>query len=225
MRERDALLLAGGGLVAAWWFFGDPEPGGVLGDVRQFVNAAVDLVLQGQRLTRCPYDTTTGVVPCDPQALADSTPYDLETYSLARAIASEEGRGSQQLQLAIGWAIKNRANAGSGSITTLVTHAKVASHSSLYGTQRNIDPSEGGGPHGPSDRYCSTASDPYDGHAQIALAIQNGTLPDTTGGAEYFDRPAHDDNPDKVIADRAAAGLVVADVPGVPSSIRFWRPA
>ncbi len=222
--DVELLLLAAAGVGLAWWFFGDPEEGGPLGSVRQLVNDAVDLVVQGKRLTHAPYDTTTGVVNVDPQALADSTTYDLETYALARAIASEEGRGSQQLQLAVGWAIKNRADAGSGSIATLVTHAKVASHSGLFGTQRNIDPSEGGGPSGPSDRYCSTANDPYDGHAQIALAIQNGTFQDPTGGAQYFDRPAHDDNPEKTAANRLAAGLVQADVPGVDSSIRFWRP-
>ena len=225
MRDRDLLLAAAAAVVVAWWAFGDDEEGGVLGDVRQAVNDAVNLIVQGQRLTHAPYDTTTGVVPGDPQALADSTSYDLETYSLARAIASEEGRSSNFVQLCVGWAIKNRADATSGSITTLVTKAKVASHSGFYGTQRNIDPSEGGGPKGPSDRFCSTANDPYDGHAQIALAIQNGTLEDPTGGAQYFDRPAGDDNAAKTAANRAAAGLAQADIPGLPSSIRFWVPA
>jgi hypothetical protein len=223
VRDRDALLLAGAGVVAAWWLLGDNEEGGLLGDARQLVNAAVNLVAQGDRLTRCPYDTTTGVVPCDPQGLADSTTYDLETYALARAIASEEGRGSQLLQLAVGWSIKNHADAGSGSIATLVTHAKYAPHSGLFGTQRNIEAGTPG--YNGSDRYCSTANDPYDGHAQIALAIQNGTFADPTGGAQYFDRPAGDDNAAQTAANRAAAGLVEADVPGVPSSIRFWRPA
>lgn len=221
--DLEILLLAAAGVGLAWWFFGDPEEGGPLGAARQLVNDAVDLVVQGKRLTRAPYDTTTGVVKVDPQALADSTDYDLETYALARAIASEEGRGSQQLQLAVGWAIKNRANAGSGSIATLVLHAKYGPHSGFFGTQRNIEAGTPG--YNDSDRYCSTANDPYDGHAQIALAIQNGTFQDPTGGAQYFDRPAHDDDPEKTAANRAASGLVLADVAGVDSSIRFWRPA
>jgi hypothetical protein len=213
------------GLVAVWWLLGDNEEGGLLGDARQLIDAGVDLVVRGQRLTHAPYDTTTGVVPGTPQSLADQTSYDLETYSLARAISSEEGRSSDDTKLAIGWAIKNRADAGAGSITALVTHAKVSSHSGSYGTQRNIDPDAGGGPHGPSDRYCSTANDPYDGDAQIALAIQNGTLPDPTGGAQYFDRSAQDDNAEEVATNRAADGLVLADVSGdIASGLEFWRP-
>ena len=225
-RATKIALAAGAAVVVAWWFLGPDEEGGLLGDARQLIDSAVDLVVRGARLTHAPYDTDTGVVPGSPQDLADQTTYDLETYSLARAISSEEGRGSADTKLAIGWAIKNRADAGGGSITALVTHAKVAAHSGYYGTQRNIDASAGGGPKGPSDRYCSTANDPYEGDAQIAFAIQTGQLPDPTGGAQYFDRSAQDDNPQKVLDSRAAAGLVLADVSGdVDSAIEFWRPA
>jgi hypothetical protein len=224
-RETKIAIAVAAALVAAWWLLGDNEEGGLLGDTRQLIDAGVDLVLRGQRLTHAPYDTTTGVVPGSPQALADQTPYDLETYALARAISSEEGRANDDTKLAIGWAIKNRADAGGGSIAALVTHANAASHRGYFGTERNIDPAEGGGPHGPSDRYCSTANDPYDGDAQIAYAIQTGTLPDPTGGAQYFDRSALDDNAEKVANNRTAAGLVLADVGGdVSSGLEFWRP-
>lgn len=225
-RETKIAIGVGFALVAAWWFLGDNEEGGILGDARQVIDAGVDLVTRGARLTHAPYDTDTGVVPGSPQSLADQTSYDLETYSLARAISSEEGRSSDDTKLAIGWAIKNRADAGGGSITALVTHAKVASHSGSYGTQRNIDETAGGGQKGPSDRYCSTANDPYDGDAQIAYAIQTGSLPDPTGGAQYFDRSAQDDNADEVATNRANEGLVLADVAGdIASGLEFWRPA
>lgn len=224
MSDDDALVLVGLGLVAAWWYFGPDEEGGLLGTVRQLIDDGVDLVTRGQRLTSAPYDTTTGVVPGNPQDLADQTTYDLETYSLARAISSEEGRANDDTKLAIGWAIKNRADASSGSITSLVTHAKEPTHSGFYGTQRNIDSNTAG--YNGSDRYCSTGNDPYDGDAQIALAIQNGTLPDPTGGAVYFDRSAQDDNAAQVAANRTAAGLVLAAVGGdVDPAIEFWRPA
>ncbi len=222
--DVEVLLLAAAGVGLAWWYFGDPEEGGVLGEARQLVTDAINgLVAKGARLTRVPYDKTTGIVNADPQALADSTTYDLETYALARAIASEEGDGSDFLQLCVGWAIKNRADAGSGSIATLVTKAKYAPHSGFFGTQRNIEQGTPG--YNASDRYCATGLDPYDGHAQIALAIQNGTFADPTGGAQYFDRPAHDDNAEKTAANRAQDGLVIAEIDGLPSSIRFWRPA
>jgi hypothetical protein len=216
------LLLIGAGLFFAWYFIGPDEEGGILGDARQLIDAGVDLVTRGQRLTHAPYDTTTGVVPGSPQSLADQTTYDLETYSLARAISSEEGRGNDDTKLAIGWAIKNRADAGGGSITALVTRAKYAPHSGSYGTERNIEVGTPG--YNGSDRYCASGNDPYDGDAQIALAIQNGYLPDPTGGAQYFDRAAFDDNPEQVAANRANEGLVLADVAGdVSSGLRFWR--
>lgn len=222
-RDGKILAVAAAGVVAAWWILGDDEEGGVLGDVRQAVNSAVNLVVKGNRLTHAPYDTTTGVVPGSPQALADQTPYDLETYALARAIASEEGRSSDFVKLCVGWAIRNRANAGGGSIVGLVTRAKYSPHSGYFGTQRNIEQGTPG--YNGSDRYCSTANDPYDGDAQIAYAIQTGTLPDPTGGAQYFDRPAGDDNAEQTAANRAASGLELAQVDGLPDSIRFWRPA
>lgn len=221
-RDEKIIAAAAAGAVLFWWFAGDDEESGVLGDIRQAVNSAVNLVVKGNRLTHCPYDTTTGVVPCDPQALADQSGYDLETYALARAIASEEGRSSDFVKLCTGWAIRNRANASSGSILTLVTRAKYAPHSGLFGTQRNIEAGTPG--FNGSDRYCSTANDPYDGDAQIAYAIQTGTLPDPTGGAQYFDRPAGDDNAAQTAANRMASNLELAQIDGLPDSIRFWRP-
>jgi hypothetical protein len=221
-RDEKIIAAAAAGAVLFWWFAGDDEESGVLGDIRQAVNSAVNLVVKGARLTHAPYDTTTGVVPADPQALADQSGYDLETYALARAIASEEGRSSDFVKLCTGWAIRNRANASSGSILTLVTRAKYAPHSGYFGTQRNIEAGTPG--YNGSDRYCSTANDPYDGDAQIAYAIQTGTLPDPTGGAQYFDRPAHDDNAAQTAANRLASNLEIAQIDGLPDSIRFWRP-
>ena len=223
-REATTLWLVAAGVVFAWWWLGDDEEGGVLGDVRQLVDAGVDLVTRGARLTRAPYDTTTGIVPGSPQDLADSTNYDLETYSLARAISSEEGRSSDAVKLAVGWAIKNHADRAGLSLTDLVCRANVASHAGYYGTQRNIDPGAGGGASGPSDRYCSTANDPYDGDAQIAYAIQTGTLPDPTGGADQFDRPSGEKNPDQIAANRVAVGSFEVAVAGVDDAdIRFWK--
>lgn len=223
--NRDAKIYLGvaAAIVAAWWFLGSDEEGGVLGNVRQLIDDGVDLVVRGNRLTHAPYDTSTGIVPQSPQALADSTPYDLETYALARAISSEEGRSDDGTKLAVGWAIKNRADAGGGSIADLVVKAKEPTHSGYFGTQRNIDASTSG--YHTSDRYCSTANDPYDGDVQIALAIQNGNLPDPTGGAQYFDVESLDDNPAQVAANRAAQGLVAYDVPAARSDLRFWGPA
>ncbi len=211
------------GVVVAYWIVsagGPDETGGILGEAEQAAMDAVNLVTRGNRLTNAPYNKTTGVVPGTPQSLADQTSYDLETYSLARAISSEEGSSSDEIQLAIGWAIKNYVDRVGGNITSVVTHAKYGPHSGFYGTQRNIEKGTPG--YNGSDRYCSTANDPYDGNMQIAYAIQTGTLADPTGGAAYFDRPAGEDA-DKVATNRINSGLSQVDVPGVdPSQLRFW---
>lgn len=214
----------GAGAIA-WYVLGSDEEGGPLGRLRQLIGDAVNALIQkGARLTHCPYDTSTGVAPCSPQDLADQAANgDLEAYALARAIASEEGSGDSATQLAVGWAIKNYANAHSGSVATTVLHAVTASHSGFFGTQRDIESGTDSYQH--SDRYCSTALDPYAGHLEIAQGIQTGEFPDPTGGAIKFDRAAHDDNPTLTAANRAKEGLVIYDVPGADPGIRFWGPA
>ena len=79
MDDETAIVLVIVTAIAAWWWLGDDEEGGLLGDARQVIDAGVDLVTRGQRLTHAPYDTDTGVVPGSPQSLADQTSYDLET--------------------------------------------------------------------------------------------------------------------------------------------------
>ena len=40
MTDSAKLWLAAAGIVVAWWWFGPNEEGGILGDVRQLVDAA-----------------------------------------------------------------------------------------------------------------------------------------------------------------------------------------
>jgi hypothetical protein len=227
MERRTAYLIAAGaGLgLGAWWLATTPELAGVAGDASQLVNDALNAIVKGDRLTRAPYDKATGVVPGSPAELAGVAGLDVETYSLARMIASEEGRSSNAVKLAIAWTVRNHAASSGRSITSVLTAAREPTHSGYYGTQRNID--EGTAGYNGSDRYASTANDPYDGDGQIAAAVTSGSIADPTGGAEYFDRPAGE-NAEKVAANRAAAGLVLAEVAGVDpdvDGIRFWRAA
>jgi hypothetical protein len=224
--DRRLLLLTGAGLAVggfAWWLYVGraSEPGGLLGDLNQIVDSLTSLG-RGSRLTRAPYDTTTGIVPGDPEDLASSCGLDVETYSLARAIASEEGRSSVTTKIAVGWAIWNYCAKHGSTITSRVTKAVTPSHSGLYGTQRDIE--EGTPKHNASDRYCSTALDPYTQEGQIAGGILDGSIPDNTGGADQFDRPAGEKDPDQVAQNRIDAGAELVEVPGV-SGLRFWRTA
>jgi hypothetical protein len=221
-------LIVGGGLAAGvltWWFlYGrHDEPGGVLGDVNQIL-ASLTSLGRGTRLTRAPYDTTTGVVPGSPDQLAAQAGLDVEAYSLARAISSEEGRSSAAIKVAVGWSIRNYAAKHGRTITAQVTRANNSDHAGSYGTQKDIDPSSPD--QGKSDRYCSTALDPYDQDGQIAAGILSGAIPDTTNGADQFDRPAGEKNPDQIAQNRIDAGAVQVDVAGVDGdAIRFWRTA
>jgi len=192
---------------------------------------AITSLGRGDRLTRAPYDTTTGIVPGRPEDLAATAGLDVEAYSLARAIASEEGHSDTTIKLAVAWAIKNYADRHGRSITSLVTHANNGAHSGSYGTQRDIDATLDDGitlnpRYKDSDRYCSTALDPYDQEGQIAAGVFDGSLADITGGADQFDRPAGERDADQVAQKRISAGAELVDVPGIDGSqIRFWRTA
>lgn len=223
---RRLYWIVGAGAVAgglAWWFFGDPEPAGVFGDVRQTFLDAINAITQGRRLTSCSYNKTTGVAPCSPQSLADSAGLDLETYALARVIASEEGNSSTATQALVAHAVKNHAAAAGKSIASVLLAAKNPAHSGYFGTQADLETTTSSGRH-PSDRYASTATDPYEGHAAVAAGVLDGTIPDLTGGADQFDRPSGEANPDQVAANRVASGSELADVPdvGQGDDIRFW---
>ncbi|HXJ30603.1 MAG TPA: hypothetical protein VNG35_08190 [Gemmatimonadales bacterium] len=230
MERRTVYLLgAGAALGAGAWWLASREPGGWLGTASQVVNDVLNAIVKGARLTRAPYDTTTGVVPGSPADLAASCGLDVETYSLARMISSEEGRSNNTIKAAVALATINYATRRGEGITALVTRAKTPAHSGSYGTQANIDEDNGGrAVHGPSDRYCSTALDPYMGDAEIAGQCISGQIADFTGGALGFDRYGQESDPDKVAANRAADGLVEISVPGIDretDGIRFWGPA
>jgi hypothetical protein len=225
MRRAWLYAAAAAAGAGAWLLLGQREPGGVLGDVAQSLNDALNAVVRGARLTDAPYDKTTGVVDASPDDLAAAAQLDPDAYSLARMVASEEGRSSNAVKAAVAWAVLNHARSSGRSVTSLLTRAKLAAHAGHFGTQRNIEQGTDG--YNGSDRYASTANDPYEGDGVIAAAVVSGELPDPTGGAEFFDRPASEDA-ERVAANRTAAGLVLADVAGVDrdaDGIRFWRAA
>jgi hypothetical protein len=122
-------------------------------------------------------------------------------------ISSEEGRSSNTIKAAVGWAAMNHANAAGKSITAVLTQNK--NHQGLYGTQ------VGG--------YASTALDPYEGDIAIATGILTGTIADMTGGADQFDRPSGEANPDAVAQNRIDSGSHEVTVAGIDDTgIRFW---
>jgi hypothetical protein len=202
-------------LIATWLFY----DGG--GDPIQGVSDTIARITRGSKLTRAPYDPETGVVPGTPDDLAEESGLDPQAYALARMLSSEEGSSENLVKASVCWATINQAARTGQTIVQLVTHALTPSHSGFFGTQKDIE--EGTPLFGSSDRYASTALDPYDGDGQIAMGCLNGSIPDYTSGATHFDRPGGEKHPDRVAADRAGEGLQPFPVLGIdPNKLRFW---
>ena len=231
-KQLWALLGIIAGVAYALWALmrDDGEGATVVDKLSDGFRDIVSGITPGRRVTNAPYSKTTGVVPGSPDSLAGIAGVDTEVYSLARNIASEEGNSSNETQAAVAWATLNYANAVGKSVTTLLTHAVYAPHSGSYGTQRNIEQGTPNGPNpttgfkGGSDRYASTALDPYEGHIAIAQGVIDGSIPDVTNGATQYDRPAGERDPAAIAAQRIADGSTEVDLSsqGVDPGLRFW---
>ena len=196
-----------------WVGQGNPVDGAV---------TAVNELTRGSRLTHTPADST-GLVNADPQDLADEAGATLEQYSAARMLGSEEPHTDATTQAAICWCLINEAAKQGTSITALLVKAKNPRNNGYYGSQKDKDPDSAN--LGNSDRYATTALDPYQRELDIATQCLDGTIGDFTGGATNFDRAGEEKNPDKVAVNRQSEGLVLAQVDGADDGVRFWRPA
>jgi hypothetical protein len=186
------------------------------------VVTALAQLTRGARLTHSPADDT-GLVDVEPRDLADQAGASLEAYALARMLSSEEGSQDPTTQAAICWATINTARRRGSGVAALLLRAKNSRNNGYFGTQKDLDPDSDN--FNCSDRYASTRTDPYARDLAIAQQCLEGTIADFTGGATNFDRPAGEKNPEQVAANRIKSGLVLADVEGVASGLRFWRPA
>lgn len=239
MTRARWLIAAGAALgVLAWWFLGDDDEAGVLGDVRQVFRDAIGAIAEGRRLTHCPYDKTTGIVPCDPAALAEQMGATLDEAALARNIASEQGGSSAAAQALVAHATKNEAARRGLSIFALLTQTvskyeaqNTVRHSGMFGTQANLEvwvTNKDGKRVHPSDRYATTSQDAYEGHLAIARGVISGTVPDLTGGANQYDNPSGVSDPEALAAKREAAGSERVDLSDLGLDIgdlEFWKRA
>ena len=148
----------------------------------------------------------------NPDDLAASANLDLQTYTLARIISSEEGNSPVAYWVAIASATLN--NSIGGDVFSYATDG-------AFGKQ-------GAG------RPVSTAQDPYDGHVRIAQAVMTGEIPDPTNGATQWVAPRTQDilhlrDPSKyksfadVEASRLAAGKKRVTPDGIdPNLLVFY---
>lgn len=225
------LGIIAGVAYAIWALMRDDGEGATVVDkITDGFSDILSAITQGSRVTNAPYSKVTGCVLGSPDTLAAIAGVDVEVYSLARCIASEEGNSSKETQAAVGWATKNHADASGKSITDLLTYAVEPTHRGKYGTQRNIEVGTANGPNpatgfkGGSDRYASTANDPYQGHIAIATGILDGSIPDITKGADQYDRPAAERDPVAIANQRTSSGSTLVDLSdqGVDPGLRFW---
>jgi len=164
-----------------------------------------------------------GIVPDDPQDLADAAGVDLETYSLARVGQSEEGLSSDRAKVAVMYACRNHANKKSQTITEIVTR----------GNPKRTDFAQADGHYGRQGihPYCSTIAAPKPGTLALAATVISGDAINEIGVAEYWDNPIAQDalhlaNPTEykssadIAAAREAKGLKMVTIDGV--STRFW---
>jgi len=113
-----------------------------------------------------------------PPELAKAAGTDLETYSLARVIASEGYSGDDYAlaMVGIGNVIKNEARRRNGddslAITRLLVYSQFPVAKDHYGEQ--------------SGRYAATTRDPMKWHVLFAKALMDKDLPDITKGATQF---------------------------------------
>ncbi len=193
---------------------GDPIDGAV---------TILNSIERGQRLTHAAYGPD-GVVRVDPNELARQAGTDLDSYALARMIASEHPRDANEFKVAIAHVALNYATRVGRSISSLLLRANNQRHTGFFGTQRDID--EDSAAYNESDRYASTALDPYAGELTIASACLSGEFPDPTGGAIQFDAPPAFKTPEaaaRTAAKRIAEGRIQVFPDGIdPEKLRFW---
>lgn len=193
------------------------------GDPVAGVEDILNTIERGQRLTRTTYGKD-GVIRVDPFALANEAGTDLDAYALARMISSEHGRDPNVYKAAIAHVALNYATHVARSISSLLLRANHPDHTGWFGTQRDIDPASAR--FNKSDRYASTALDPYAGDLEIAEAVLSGAVADPTGGAIQFDAPPAFKTPEdaaRIAADRIAEGRIQVYPDGIdPDRLRFW---
>lgn len=170
--------------------------------------------------------TTAGdytYVDASPHTLAAAASVSQDVYTVARMVASEEGRGSSAEKLALAEAARNKAAQRGVSVTSLLTSSTHgAPFSGRYGEQA-------------AGRWASTSKRPNASHIAAAqAALVEGT--DIASGAVDFFDPSSSGKPQNghptrgttaYIADAASHGLVwIGPVDSIrPDHVMLFRKA
>jgi len=169
-----------------------------------FAGGGADIVIDNLENGPIVGPTTTvadnGLIPDDPALLAQLAGYDVNTYALARCIASEHPRDPTLYETCVAWAVRNKAAEGGRSVFDLLTDGAGVAGDGYFGEQKAAA----------GTKYASTVNDPHHRHVQVAdLVMSSPTSADPTKGATHFFSPnAQDALAAKAqdLQDRADAG-------------------
>jgi hypothetical protein len=153
----------------------------------------VDKIINGSRVGPRTSLRADGLVDEDPQELANVAELPLDSYALARALASEHGQDPDVYCEAVAWAIRNKAAERGVSVFRQLTDGAGTAGDGMFGEQKASA----------GTKYASTAVDPSDRHARIGSGvIAAEPYADITHGATHFFSPRTQDT----LAERAAEG-------------------
>jgi len=202
--------------------------------VSHVLKQAMKFLTRGKKVNASwPYNKTSGLVEAEPEALAEEAGCTTDEFALATMLSSEHGNDPQAFKEAVGSVALNEARARGLSISDLLLQAKNVSHQGFFGSQADQEKKTSSGA-AASDRYASTARQPYEDDVGIAKQLLSGAVPDPTGGARQFDSPKAQDagfkkgkysmDADALAAKRESEGKELVTVDGIdPYRLRFWR--
>lgn len=144
--------------------------------------AVVDRVVNGARVGPRTVVRDDGLVDGDPLELATQAGLDLETYALARCLASEHGLAADAYLTAVGWAVRNKAAERGVRISRLLTDGAGTTGDGYFGEQKAAA----------GTKYASTRVDPDERHVRVAATVTASAV-DPTGGATHFFSPRAQD--------------------------------
>jgi hypothetical protein len=155
--------------------------------------AVIDRVVNGARVGPKTVVRDDGLIEDAPEDLAYAAGLDLETYALARCLASEHGQDPDVYLYVVAWAVRNKAIERGVKISRLLTDGAGTIGDGYFGEQKAAA----------GTKYASTRADPSERHVRFAstvtAALQSS---DPTAGATHFYSPRAQD----ALAARAAAG-------------------
>jgi hypothetical protein len=211
MSDEDLIAYAVGALVAGALAYWQRDA------VKAGVSFVVDLTQRGNRLTET-YLNVDGSIAEEPTDLAKlaatvvGRDVDVDAYSAARMVRSEEGSQPPEVRQLLVHVLINDAAALGWSLTQTVTYSTNPDRNTLYGFQT-------------SRRY-STAVDPYEQDLYLAeqvIAARAAGGADPTGGAtKFFSRGLAMNPLPQAWLDQ---GYVAENVDPAPDRLVFFRKA